>query len=174
MNYYISNTLVKTDIVKDKRKIESLYVYESSDNLSYCNTWYTDENRRNQFQASTPITVDINLYEYPSSNIKWTSLSSDAYSFVTGINHIPSNGVLIIPDKYLNKEICINLYAIKDIKVSKIYIPKTVHTIYLGNFTGLGNVTIYYEGTEEQWKSLFYSSSSIVTKNVVYNTAYSN
>ena len=81
---------------------------------------------------------------------------------------------MIIPDKYLNKEICINLYAIKDIKVSKIYIPKTVHTIYLGNFTGLGNVTIYYEGTEEQWKSLFYSSSSIVTKNVVYNTAYSN
>ena len=174
VNYYISDTLVKTDIIKDKRKIESLYVYESSDNLSYCNTWYTDENRKNQFRVSDSITADINLYGYPSSNIKWTALASDAYSFVDGINYVPSNGVLIIPNEYQNKEICIDLYAIRNIKVSEIYVPNTVHIIYLGNFTGIGNATIYYEGTEEEWKSLFYSSSSIVTKNVVYNTAYSN
>ena len=102
------------------------------------------------------------------------ALSSETYSYVSGINYVPSNGVLIIPDKYQNKETCIYLNAIKDINVSKIYVPKTVHTIYLGNFTGIGNATIYYEGTEAEWKSLFLSSSSIVTNNVVYNTTHSN
>lgn len=172
INDYLNNTEVHTDTVKDKRKLSTTYTYESSDNLTYCNTWYTDSSFSTVFSLNTPITADIALYGRAVNNIKWTSLSSDVYAFVNGINHVPSNGVLVIPSKYMNKELCIGLYAIKDISASKIYIPKTVHTIYSGNFTGIGNATIYYEGTEEEWKALFYMQSSIYTTNVVYNTKY--
>ena len=77
---------------------------------------------------------------------------------------------MTLPRTYLGKELAIGNFAIKNINVSKIYIPNTVHKIYSGNFTGLGDAIIYYEGTEAEWKSLFYSQSSIVTNNVVYNT----
>ena len=172
INDYLNNTEVHTDTVKDKRTVSTVYNYESADNQSYCNTWYTDSTFKTLFSTSTPVTEDISLYGRPVSNIKWTSLSSDVYAFVNGINHVPSNGILVIPSKYMNKELCIGLYAIKDINVSKIYIPKTVHTIYSGNFTGIGNATVYYEGTEAEWKALFYMQSDVYTKNIVYNTKY--
>ena len=172
INDYLNNTEVHTDTVKDKRTVSTVYNYESADNQYYCNTWYTDSTFKTLFSTSTPVTEDISLYGRAVSNIKWTSLSSDVYAFVSGINHVPSNGILVIPSKYMNKELCISLYAIKDINVSKIYIPKTVHTIYSGNFTGIGNATVYYEGTEAEWKALFYMQSDVYTKNIVYNTKY--
>lgn len=170
ISYYVDNSLVKTEIVKDKRKIESLLFYESEDNLSYCSTWYIDESRKNEFNKSMAITSDLNLYGYSLSNIRWLTTSSDVYSFVNYINHIPSNGIIVIPRKNQNKEICIGAYVFTNMIVSKIYIPKTVHIIYGGNFTRISNVTIYYEGTEEEWKSLFYDKNDVVTTNVIYNT----
>lgn len=173
VNYYISISLVKTDIVKNKRKIEQLFVYETLDNLYYCDTWYTDVNLKNKFESTTLENSNINLYGRTLSNIKWsTPTNVNDIPGVDGVNHVPSNGVLIIPPMHDNKEIYIGLFAIKDISVSVIYVPKTVHTIYYGNFTGIGNAIIYYEGTEEEWENLFASTSSIVKKNVVFNTAY--
>ena len=72
--------------------------------------------------------------------------------------------------KYLKS---IGNYALKDFSAKKIYIPKTITKIYGGNFTGIGSAIICFEGTEQEWKDLFYMSSNIVTKNVVYNTKYS-
>ena len=172
INYYVLNKIVKTVTVKDKRKLESLFVYETTDNLSYCDTWYTDSTLRTKFSINNPISSDINLYGFTSSNIKWMTLSSDVYSFVNGINHVPSSGILVLPEKNQNKELCIGNYAIRNISVSKIYIPKTVHTIYGGNFTGIGNATIYYAGTESEWKALFYNPKEAPTSNVVFNTTY--
>lgn len=65
-----------------------------------------------------------------------------------------------------------NFIDIYHITVDKLYISKTVRLIYGGNFTRIGNANIYYEGTEEEWKALFYISSSVVTNNVHYNTKY--
>ena len=172
MNYYISNTLVKTDIVKDGRRASSLFVYETSDNLSHCDTWYTKESRVYPFKKGTVVTSDIDLYGEITSNLEWMTTSTDVYSIVNGVKHIPSNGSLVLPHRYQDKELCIGNYAIRNVDVKKIYIPKTVHTIYTGNFTGIGNATIYYEGTEAEWRSLFSMSSNVVTSGVVYNTSY--
>lgn len=173
INYYISNTLVKTDIVKDGRRASSLFVYETSDNLSYCDTWYTKESRVYPFSKGTVVISDIDLYGEITSNLEWmTATAQDTYCFISGVKHIPSNGSLVLPHKYQDKELCISNYAMRNIDVKKIYIPKTVHTIYTGNFTGIGNATIYYEGTEAEWRSLFYMSSDVVTSGVVYNTSY--
>ena len=172
INDYLNSKEVHTETVKDKRKISSFYTYESSDNRYFCNTWYTDPDFSTIFKLDTVIKEDISLYGRIRSNLEWTTLSSDAYSFITGINHLPSNGILVIPPRYLNKEICIGMYAIKDINVREIYIPKTVHVIYSGNFTGIGDAIVYYEGTEAEWKALFYIQSDIYAKNIVYNTKY--
>ena len=172
ISYFINEQLIKTDTVKDNRRLSSLFVHESRDNLLYCNTWYTDKEMKHKFNATTAITSDINLYGYPVSIFKWSTTPSDKYTFLNGVNHVPSNGILIIPETNQGKELCIGLYAIKGISVTAIYIPKTVHTIYGGNFTGIGKATIYYAGTETEWEALFYNKSEIPTTNVVFNTAY--
>lgn len=166
VEYYVSNKLVNTVTVKDKRKLES-YIYDSSDNLSYCGKWYTDSNGKNAFSSLTLITEDTKLYGLLESNFKWLLDTS-----ISGVNHVPFNGSLVLPETYLGNVYSIGNYAIKDITVKKIYIPKTITKIYGGNFTGIGNAMIYFEGTEQEWKNAFYSSSNIVTKNVVYNTKY--
>jgi len=172
ISYDISGVIVHEETIKDKRKLETKYVYESKNNLYYCDNWYTDPSFKTQFNSSNPITEDTKLYGRSQSNILWSTLYSDKYSFIGGVNHVPSNKILVIPSQYLGKEICLNNYAIYNITVDKIYIPKTVRLIYGGNFTRIGNAHIYYEGTEEEWKALFYISSSVVTNNVHYNTKY--
>lgn len=172
INYYISGNFVKTDVVKNNRKLEKNYLYESSDHLYYCDTWYVDESMKTEFRYSTLINSNINLYGRNYSVIKWSTTSSDVYSFINGINHVPLDGILVIPNEYRNKEICIGNFAIKDVKLKKIYIPNTVRKIYNGNFKNINNATIYYEGTEEEWKNLFYFSFDIYTTTVVYNVKY--
>lgn len=174
VTYYVASEQVKTTTVKDGRAITDNYVYESSDYMYYCNEWYLDSKFQTRLTSTTIIKEDTKLYGRKSSCFNFMTSSTDAFSMLNSVNHVPSNKILVIPEKYLNKEICIGNYAIRNIGVEKIYIPKTVHKIYTGNFTGLGNATIYYEGTEEEWKSLFYFASDIVTTRVVYNTKYSN
>lgn len=174
ISYIISGKVVKEDTIKDGRTITNTFVYESSDNLNYCSQWFLDSEFKNQLNSTTVIKEDTKFYGIETSNFKWMSLSSDVYSFVNGVNHIPSNGILIIPSKYLNKEICIGNYAIRNINVKKIFIPKTTHVIYGGNFTGIGNAKIYYEGTETEWKKIFYNQSSAITENVIFNAKLSD
>ena len=71
-----------------------------------------------------------------------------------------------------NKNIAILATAITNLYADSIYIPKSVKQIYIGNFSNIGNTKIYYEGTESEWKSIFVVSSSVVTKNVTYNTKF--
>lgn len=166
VEYYISNKLVNTVTVKHKRKLTS-YVYEGSDNLTYCEKWCLDSNRKTGVGSIT-ITEDIKLYGASESNLKWSYDNST----LNGVNHVPSNGILLLPETTAGKQYSIGNYAIKDITVKKIYIPKTITKIYGGNFTGIGSAIICFEGTEQEWKDLFYLSSNIVTKNVVYNSKY--
>ena len=92
VNYYISGKLVNTEIVKNNRKLENRYAYESSDHRYYCDTWYIEEdNIKTEFNNSNIINKNINLYGYQTSIIKWSTTSTDVYSFLNGINHVPSD-----------------------------------------------------------------------------------
>lgn len=174
VSYYVDGELVSTQTVKWKRTIRDSFLYETKNNEYYCNTWYKDEKCSNMFSFSTLITENISLYGKKRSSLNWATSSSDVYSFLYGINHIPSNKILVIPSTYLNKEICIGNYAIRNMILSKIYIPITVHKIYNGNFYGIGNATIHYEGNEKEWKKLFFLEGDIITKNVIFNSKYDN
>lgn len=168
VSYYLNNKLVNTSVVKDGRQINEVYTYESYDHLSYCDSWKTKDNTK--LSSRTIVTSDLNVYGSLMENIKFLSFSSDRYAYVDQINHVPSDKILVIPRKNSGKEIAISNYAIYNLDVKKIYIPNTIHAIYSGNFINIANANIYYEGTKEEWESLFSSKSSIVTKNVYYNT----
>lgn len=168
IEYKINGKVVNTAKVRDNKELGS-YVYDYPDHAHYCNLWksgYTIVN------SNTKVTTDMVLEGTQSDNIKWSTTATDAWSLVSGVNHVPADETLVIPSTNQGKEIAIGMYAIKGIEVKKIYLPKTIHIIYSGNFKGLG-ATIYYAGTEEEWKSLFYTPSEIITANVVYNTSYS-
>lgn len=171
VNYYIDNQLVYSTIIKDNRPIGSLYIYETADHLNHCSSWY-QKGTNVAISPSSLITQDTDLYGTITSNFNWSGITSDVYSYIMKVNYVPSDGILRIPETYQHKDIAISLYAIKDIKVSKIYVPKTVRVIFNGNFAGIGNATIYYEGSKSEWDASFYYSGDIYSKNVVYNTKY--
>ncbi len=170
INYYIDGKLVNTQTKKDKRKLSNLYTYEYPDHSNSCSLWRIGPMTGNRVSEDTIVTENLELYGYTTSNFKWTTTSSDAFNFLTGINYVPSDKILVVPSKQDGKEICISNYGIQYCVFSKIYLPKTIHRIYNGNFTNNNGSTIYYEGTSEEWAKLFYNSSDIVTDGVVYNT----
>lgn len=175
VDYWISNKIVKTTYVKYGENLKSLYVYDYDDTESYCDTWYTDQSGKYKFDKTKSITQDINLYGFKQSVFKFSTYSSDAYAYLTGLNHYPANGILILPKKYQGKSYSIFPNALQYLTdVEKIYIPKTLHSISSGNFSYLQgkNKTIYFEGTKEEWEALFDSPSYVVTTNVVYNADY--
>lgn len=168
VKYKIDGSIVNTKKVRDNKELGE-YIYDYPDHTHYCNSWKSGYSFIN---AKTKITSNLVLDGTKSENIKWMTTGTDAWSYVSGINHIPADGILVIPSTNQGKEICIGMYAIKGIEVKKIYLPKTIYVIYGGNFTGIGDAIIYYEGTEAEWKTLFYTKSDIKTNNVVYNTKY--
>lgn len=172
VNYYIDDKIVYTETIKDDRSFDEIYSYETDDNEYHCNKWYFDTEKTKKLDIFTHITEDTNLYGELESNIEWSFSSSDTYAKIKSINYIPKNGIVVIPDKYKNKNIAILASAISNLYADSIYIPKSVKQIYIGNFSNIGNTKIYYEGTESEWKSIFIVSSSVVTKNVTYNTKF--
>ncbi len=171
VNFIVMDQIVNSVTVKDRRAIDSDYIYESTDHQYYCDEWHYDSIYGKQFIKTDIINDNVDLYGKQNSVVSIMTSSSDIYSYINGINRVPSDGIIIIQSKYLNKEICIGNFAIKDANIKEIYIPKTVHTIHSGNFK-IKNVKIYYEGTEEEWKSLFYMQSDIILENVFFNTKF--
>lgn len=166
VNYYVGGTLVKTDTVRDGKAPEH-FAYESSDLLSYCKDWYTDEAKTKYFTFPTPVTSDINLYGDAAPWYKWDTSSYADYACIYGVNYVPANGTLMLPRHYENKEIYIGSYAITGAGTETLYIPITVRRIEgSGNFQKK-SMTIYYEGTEEEWNNVLQNSKSKPT-NIIY------
>ena len=159
VNYYVSGNLVKADTVKDGRSPE-YYVYESSDFLSYCSSWYTDEAKTKYFTFPSQVRSDINLYGDEAPVFEWSVSSASEIAYLSKVNHVKADGTLYIPRHYENKEIYINSYTITDSSILTVYIPNTI-----GRIEGSGNfqkkdMAIYYEGSEEEWNNIFKNSKS--------------
>ena len=158
VNYYVSGNLVKADTVKDGRSPE-YYCYESSDFLSYCGSWYTDEAKTQYFNFPSQVRSDINLYGDEAPVFEWSASSNSDIAYLSKVNHVRADGTLYIPRHYENKEIYISSYTITYVGIHTVYIPNTIGRIEgSGNFQG--NTAIYYEGSEEEWNNIFKDSKS--------------
>ncbi len=166
---YPNYSNVKNISVKDNRKFEK-YIYEGSDHLYYCDTWYTDEARTNEFNWNSKITQDVTLYGFKFSNVQYSSSSGE--TFVSKIKYVPQDGILVI-DSFSSK-VYLSNYALYDNNdVKEIYLPKELKKIYNGNFNRMNNlVKIHFAGSETEWNAI--ESTSTIPSNVtiVFNSKY--
>lgn len=154
VNYYVSGTLVNTETVKDNKEAD-YYVYESSNGLSYCDTWYIDEAKTTTFNYPRVVKSDMNIYGDEAPCFGWEDIASSEYAHLSSINHVSLNKQLEIPRYHENKEIEIGYAVIKNLDIIYVLIPITVRRIESGNFQGLRDAVIYYEGSEEEWKEIY-------------------
>ena len=154
VDYYVSGNLVNTETVKDNKEAD-YYVYESSDGLSYCDTWYIDEAKTTTFNYPRVVKSDMNLYGDEAPCFGWEDIASSEYAHLSNINHVPLNKQLEIPRYHENKEIEIGYAVIKNLDIIYVLIPITVRRIESGNFQGIRDAVIYYEGSEQEWKEIY-------------------
>ncbi|MBR3884977.1 MAG: hypothetical protein IKJ33_00715 [Clostridia bacterium] len=162
--YYTIDTL----IVKEGRAYTTPYVWEND--FYYCDTWYKDEGRTQQFLWGQKIEEDIVLYGIIGSNVKTTYSSGQLW--VKGINHVPPSGKLIIDNQH--QETIISNYSLKDNNlVKEIYLPRNLKKIYIGNFTNLNSLEkIYFAGTEAEWNAIEKNSTIPNGVQIIFNTIY--
>ena len=165
-NYINLNETVKVKYNRTTGK----YVWEDNDHKYYCDTWYSDEARTQGFNWNTKITEDITLYGFKKTNISTSRDSSGTY--ITGINHVPSDKILVIDNNNSNK-VYISNYAIYNNSIKEIYLPKELTRIYYGNFTNMSSLTkIHFEGTEAQCNSIESSSTVPAGVSIIFNSTY--
>lgn len=169
ITYRVASKVVATVEVKDNECVPA-YRYDSEDHQMYSNDWYEDNSLSKPFLGTTPIRGNKTLYGKYFYHLKYNLNTTPNYATIEQITSIPYDRVLVIPNKYNNRDINIGENAITGAwSIEKIYIPKEVHAIYGGNFNLKSAPTIYYSGNEEEWKSSFLHPADIVTQNVVYN-----
>ena len=172
ISYFVNNNLVNVDSIKKGRKITHNFVYESEDHLSYAITW--KDSNGTTYQVGSIVNENLVLYGNALSNLSILTTSSDTYSFVNSINHVPNDGILVVAPRYYNKEICINNYAIyNNSQIREIYLPNTIHHIYNGNFEGLANLsTIHFAGSEAEWNAIPTTSTIPSSVTLVFNSSF--
>lgn len=172
VSYVINRTIVHTETVKKGRTLPVNYVYDTNDHQNYASTWKDTSGR--QYSQGTKIEENVTLTGTIQENLKISTTSTDIYSFVNGINHVHSDGKVVVADKYQNKEVCLSNFAIyNNPQVKEVYFPKTLHKIYSNNFNGCGYLKkIYYAGTEDEWNAIQSSSTIPSGVNLVFNTSF--
>lgn len=156
--------------VKDNRKLEK-YIYECNDHLYYCDTWYTDEERTQEFNWNSKITRNIILYGFKFSTVQYSSSSSDRN--ISKIKHVPQDGILVV-DNFHGTNVYLLNYALYDNNnVKEIYLPKELKKIYNGNFSRMNNLTkIHFAGSESEWNAIENTSTIPSNVTVVFNSKY--
>ena len=172
VTYKIGNSVVNTQTCKQGRPIGTLYTYEERTHQYHASRWYDSDNQ--QYTAATIIDKDVTLTGYQERNLNVTTTSTDAYSFVNGINYVPSDGIIVVSEQYNNKDVCLSNYAFSsNSSVEKIYLPNTLRRIYSNNFTGCSNLRIiFYAGTQDEWEAVPKTTSIPSSVLVVYNTSF--
>ena len=173
VTYSVNGEIVNTVTVKKGNPLGVDYAYDMADHQSYAAKW--NDSKGNQHNSKTIIEQNVKLIGTLESNLKVSTTGSDVLSFISAINHVHKDGKVVILGKYLNKEIAISNFAIKDNPdIKEIYFPLTLHRIFSGNFEKCPNLkTIYFAGSQAEWESIEKSSTIPTGVRMVYNTSFS-
>ena len=174
VTYTVVKQIVNKVTVKKGRPLGIDYVLEKADHLSFVLSW-TDSNYQT-INSKTIIEQDTTVYGEYQSSLSYSTTSLDAYTVISKVNYVPSDGIVVVPERLLDKEIVLGNYAVNRIeKMQKIYLPSTLHGIYNSNFIDCPDLrTIYFAGTPEQWSSIYQSTTPLPTNiNLICNTSFS-
>lgn len=171
VEYYVDKRIAYTEKAKKGKPFAPSYVYESPDHLSYCDKW---KDKSGNQASSSRLDHDIELYGVTSPTLKTLTTSSDQYLYVYGLNHLHSDGVVVVPEKYNGKELCLYTYALHDNKnIKEVYLPRSLHQIAVGNFEKCPSLTtIYYAGSESEWQEIPNASYMPSNVKMVYNRSF--
>ena len=173
LTYTINNEVVHQETMKQGREIKKTYVYETDDHQSYASYWKDEDGM--SYGLGRRVDYDVTLYGTLEYSLKLLTTTSDVFVYINGVNHVHSDGKVVVAPTYLDKEVCIGNYAFyQNPDIKEIYLPTTLHQIYNGNFLGCGNLTtIYFAGSQEQWEAIPKSTVQLPeTVSIVYNTPF--
>ncbi|MBQ7994742.1 MAG: hypothetical protein IJ247_00785 [Bacilli bacterium] len=170
VTYMIDEEEVYKTSVKRGRQIGDLYVYENPNHIYYCDTWKDVDGT--EVTNTKVINEEIVLYGSDKSALKTKYEPGDGSLWVQGVNHVYSDGVIYV-DNSPNGPVYISNYAITDPAITKIYFPKKLKRIYIGNFDKCTNLdAIYFEGSESEWNSIENSSTIPSKTKIVFGTSF--
>lgn len=172
VEYFVDSNQVKNITVIDGHSVDQ-YVYESSDHFYYCVDWYLDKSFTNKFDYHNPVNGNLELYGKKRDNFYFTTTSSDKYYFLNRVDYLHTDRKIYIPRSYGGKELAIGAYAFSSEagrRATEIYVPINVRLLYQSSFGNISkDVVIYYEGTQDQWKALFYTGG-VFLDGVIFNS----
>ena len=171
ITYNVLEETVKTETIIKGSKIKSIYTYESKNHQTYVSMWeYGD----NTLEESTVINEDITVVGTPETSLKLFTTDENEYTYINGVNHVHSDGKVVVLPTYRNKEINIGVGCFYNNEgIKEIYLPSTIHHIFDNNFVNCSNlITIYYSGDKNSWEAIPTSSVVPNNVNVVYNTTF--
>lgn len=173
VSFVIDNNVVQEVQVKERRCLSEVYAWETEDHLYHCNKWYSDKSYQNEFTPNKKIEENTILYGRKCSNIEGTYDNIGYY--ITGIDYVPTDGILVIPEVGFEKIYISNFAIHKNNEIKEIYFPKTLKKIYAGNFNNMPNLEkIHFAGSQEEWDLIEISYSTSIPENViiVYNSVF--
>lgn len=173
VKYVVNSQTVHEEKVKKGRTLPTTFTYDSADHQTYASTWKDSSGK--YYSKGTVINDNVTLTGVFQNNYEFMSLQSDKYAYIKTMKHIPLDGKVVIPDNYQTKPICISLGVIyNDLNIYEVYLPASVHSISINNFSGCRNLkTIYYAGTQSQWDLIDMFLLKIPESvNIVYDTPF--
>ena len=176
LSYSLDGQIIHEETFKKDDEVLVSYVWEDLANrVYYCNEWHKTNTSQPSYVSPIrkfTITEDTTLFGFKSNAIKYLTTSSDTYSFVNDINYVYSDHIVVIPKKYLDKDICISNFVFKNETIYELYLPTSLKRIYSGNFANCGLRKIHFAGTKEQWDAIESSSTIPAGVEIVYNSSY--
>ena len=174
VQYCINYETIHQDTVKRGRTIGYEYVYDHPDHLRYVDEW-KDQNGRKLFKDYRVLEHVVATGEY-KNNLFIEYRNPEREARLKYIEHVPSDGVVVVAKDNYYKTLDINYGAIsKNSLIKEVYLPSSVTAIYGENFTECENLkTIYYEGSEEEWSAIPKYNDLVIPSNIniVFNTAF--
>lgn len=172
VSYCLSNEVVHTLTIEKGSTLGVDYIYDYASHQTHVPTW--KDEKGNEYNKDSIMDKDLTLQGSPKTNLNIFNNTEDDFVSIVGINHVHSDGVLVLSQTYYSKNIVIAENAITNSNdVREIYLPRVINHIYSGNFQGCNNLTkIYYEGTMEQFDAIL-KDAFPTSVHMVFNTAFS-
>ena len=171
VTYKIGEEIVHTQKIKKGSKIESLYTYESANHQSYASVWKDKDDVI--YESTTIVKDNVELIGTVNTSLLLFTTEENVFVYVNGINHVHSDGKVVVLSSYYNKPTRIGLAALSNNAYMKeLYLPAQLEKISADNFYNCSSLsTIYFEGTEEEWNAIPNDSEIPESIHLVFNTA---
>ena len=172
ISYSLDGKEIHKQTVKQGRKVKDVFVFESDDRNSYCDTWVLPS--KSNLAADTVVNEDLAVSGASKETLAFYEIytTSDTPVALKTVNHVFRDGTVVVPQTYAGKTVTkISMsvfYNLKDLKT--VYIPSTMTEISTSNFQSCPSLTtINFAGTKAQWDSMNIWQRALIPSSIQIN-----